>query len=74
MHDPAELSDGEFMKWAGVRPQRWALLPSERREGWLEYLVARMVATQDPEQRRTLWRLATVIAHTNRDAAPSVDD
>jgi hypothetical protein len=74
MDDPLELSDGEFLRWAGVRPQRWALLPGERRESWLDYLVARMHTTSDPDQRRAYWRLATVIAHADRDSAPSIDD
>ena len=57
-----EISDGEFLKWAGVRPERWALLPSEKRESWLDHLVARMNASPSLEQRRACWRLASVIA------------
>jgi hypothetical protein len=57
-----EISDVEFLKWAGVRPERWALLPSEKRESWLDHLVARMNAASSPQQRRACWRLASVIA------------
>jgi hypothetical protein len=70
--DSETMSDAEFMRWAGTRPQRWALLPGERRERWLEHLVARMQTTSDPEQRRAYWRLATVIARADRSTAASV--
>jgi len=60
--DTFEISDAEFLKWAGVRPERWALLSSEKRESWLEHLVARMSVTPSPQQRRACWRLASVIA------------
>jgi hypothetical protein len=50
------------------------LLPGERRESWLDHLVARMQTTSDPEKQRAYWRLATVIAHADRAAPPSVDD
>ncbi len=57
-----EISDVDFLKWAGVRPERWALLPSDKRESWLDHLVARMHASSSPQQRRACWRLASVIA------------
>ena len=72
MDDPVEISDAEFLKWAGISPQRWALLPSERREGWLEHLVARMRATSDPQLRRAYWKLAAVIA--SADVPAVLDD
>jgi hypothetical protein len=72
--DSELMSDAEFMRWAGTHPQRWALLPGERRESWLDHLVARMQTTSDPEKQRAYWRLATVIAHADRAAPPSVDD
>jgi hypothetical protein len=63
MEDEAvELSDVEFLKWAGVHPERWALLPSEKRESWLAHLVARMNTSTNPRQRRAYWQLASVIA------------
>jgi hypothetical protein len=62
MDDSPEISDAEFLKWAGIHPQRWALLPSGRREGWLDHLVARIRATSDPQLRRAYWKLASVIA------------
>ena len=61
-----EISDVEFLKWAGVRPERWALLPSEKRESWLDHLVARMNAASSPQQRRACWRLASVIASADK--------
>jgi hypothetical protein len=79
MEEPVEISDAEFLKWAGVRPQRWALLPSDRREGWLDHLVARMQATSDPQLRRAYWKLASVIAsadsgyYAEHDATPAED-
>lgn len=57
-----EISDVDFLKWAGVRPERWALLPGDKRESWLDHLVARMHASTSPQQRRACWRLASVIA------------
>jgi hypothetical protein len=62
MDELVEISDAEFLKWAGVRPQRWATLPIDRRAGWLDHLVARMQATSDPQLRRAYWKLAAVIA------------
>ncbi len=73
MDDPVEISDAEFLRWAGVRPQRWALLSSERREGWLDHLVARMRATSDPQLRRAYWRLASVIASADARLPPACD-
>jgi len=67
-----EISDVEFLKWAGVRPERWALLPSEKRASWVDHLVARMNATPSPQQRRACWRLASVIASAD-DPRPPVD-
>lgn len=60
--ETSELSDIEFLKWAGVFPERWALLPREKRESWVEHLIARMNAASNPQQRRACWRLASVIA------------
>ena len=60
--ETVEVADVDFLKWAGVRPERWALLPGEKRESWLDHLVARMNASSNPQQRRAFWRLATVIA------------
>jgi hypothetical protein len=60
--EPVEISDVEFLKWAGVRPERWALLPRDKRESWLNHLVARMSVASSPQQRRACWRLASVIA------------
>ena len=57
-----EISDVEFLKWAGIHPERWALLPSEKRESWLDHLVARMNTSPSLQQRRACWRLASVIA------------
>jgi hypothetical protein len=62
MDDPLEFSDADFLKWAGAHPQRWALLPGERREAWLDHLVARMRTTADEEERDAYWRVAYVIA------------
>lgn len=67
-------SDAEFLRWAGVHPERWALLPGERRESWLEHLVARMRTTADPEQRRSYWRLATAIARADDAAFATAED
>jgi hypothetical protein len=60
--ETVEIADVDFLKWAGVRPERWALLPGEKRESWLNHLVARMNASSNPQQRRAFWRLAAVIA------------
>lgn len=73
MDDPVELSDAEFLEWAGTLPHRWALLPGERRESWLEHLVARIQWTADPEQRRAYWQLASVIAGADRAMPESSD-
>jgi hypothetical protein len=70
MEDEAvEISDVDFLKWAGVRPERWALLPSAKRESWLEHLVARMTVASSPQQRRACWRLASVIASADAPRA-----
>lgn len=69
MSDALELSDAEFLKWAGNDPRRWASLPGERREAWLDYLVARMKITSDGEQRSACWKLANVIARADAHAA-----
>jgi hypothetical protein len=60
--DEEELSDAEFLAWAGERSERWALLSRDRREAWLEHLIARIRATPDDEERAAHWRLAYVIA------------
>ena len=73
MEELVEISDAEFLKWAGVRPQRWALLPSDRRAGWLEHLVARMQTTSDLELRRAYWKLASVIASADTRHAVECD-
>jgi hypothetical protein len=73
MDELVEISDAEFLKWAGARPQRWATLPSDRREGWLDHLVARMRATTDPQQRRAYWQLASVIASADARQPPEYD-
>jgi len=67
--EAVEISDVDFLKWAGVHPERWALLPSEKRESWLEHLVARMHASPSPQQRRACWRLASVIASADSPRA-----
>ena len=61
----SELSDAAFMKWAGFDARRWALLPLDKREGWLEHLIARVKATSDPDECNSLWRLAYVIAQAD---------
>jgi hypothetical protein len=73
MEELVEISDAEFLKWAGVRPQRWALLPSDRRAGWLDHLVARMQTTSDLELRRAYWKLASVIASADTRHAAEYD-
>jgi hypothetical protein len=70
MLDPAEFSDAEFLEWAGAYRRRWALLPGERREAWLEHLIARMKATEDSDERDECWRLAYVIATADAPDAP----
>jgi hypothetical protein len=62
MDDPLDLSDAEFMRWAGVSPQRWAMLPEERREAWLDHLIARFRMSDDDTERSAYWRLANVIS------------
>ena len=62
MENPEEGTDATFLEWAGDYPQRWALLPLERREAWLDHLVARIQASDNDEQRAVYWRLAYVIA------------
>lgn len=71
MNDPVELSDTEFMQWAGVDPQRWALLPREKRESWLDYLIERVKAAPQSEERAAWWRLAYVIARATECSRPS---
>jgi hypothetical protein len=70
--ETVEVADVDFLKWAGVRPERWALLPGEKRESWLNHLVARMNASSNAQQRRAFWRLATVIASAD-SARPALD-
>lgn len=65
MDEPDELSDAEFLDWAGDRSARWALLPCDRREAWIEHLVARIRSTPDDEERAECWRLAYVIANAD---------
>lgn len=73
MNDPVEFSDAEFMQWAGVDPQRWALLPREKRESWLDYLIERVKATPPTEERDAWWKLAYVIARANEYSMPHTD-
>ena len=61
----SELSDAAFMKWAGFDPRRWALLPREKRDSWLEHLIARVKTTSNPDESNSLWRLAYVIAQAD---------
>ncbi len=68
----SELSDAAFMKWAGFDRRRWALLPLEKREGWLEHLIARVKTTSSPDECNSLWRLAYVIAQA--DSPLDVED
>lgn len=68
MHDPLDLSDAEFMEWAGAEPGRWALLPSRKREAWLEHLLARVGLATDEDERNRCRRLAYVIVRV--EAAP----
>jgi hypothetical protein len=67
--DEEEISDAEFLEWAGEDPQRWALLPAERREAWVDHLVARIRVTSDDHERGTYWRLAYVIASADKPRA-----
>ena len=69
MEDPLELSDSDFVRWAGISPQRWALLPEEKREAWLDHLIARFTLTNDETERNAYWRLASVISRAD---APTV--
>jgi hypothetical protein len=62
MRSALELSDGEFADWAGDDPHRWALLPGERRDAWLDHLVARIRATTNPLHRNLYWRMAYAVA------------
>jgi hypothetical protein len=71
MDDPLELSDAEFMRWAGISPQRWGVLPEERREAWLDHLIARFRATNDDDERDAYWRLAYVISRAGAPASPA---
>jgi hypothetical protein len=61
----SELSDAAFMQWAGLYPRRWALLPLEKRDSWLEHLIARVKTTSSPDECKSLWRLAYVIAQAD---------
>jgi hypothetical protein len=70
--ETVEVADVDFLKWAGARPERWALLPGEKRESWLNHLVARMSASSNPQERRAFWRLATVIASAD-SKSPGLD-
>ena len=70
MDEAEELSDVEFLEWAGTRPERWALLSNARREAWLDHLVARIKSSDDDDECNTCWRLAYIIA--GADARPSV--
>lgn len=63
MDNPLELSDSDFLDWAGAHPERWALLPCEKREAWLDHLVACIRATSDVVQLNAYWRLAYTIAY-----------
>jgi hypothetical protein len=68
--DPVEFSDADFLDWAGLNSERWAVLPRERREQWLDHIVARVRSTSDDQQRNAYWQLAYVIAcSANRPAA-----
>jgi len=69
MEDPLDLSDSDFMRWAGSSPQRWAVLPEERREAWLDHLIARFTLSNDDAERNAYWQLASVIS---RAGAPAV--
>jgi hypothetical protein len=64
--EPEEISDAEFLEWAGSHPQRWAVLSLERRNAWLDHLVARIKTTHDDEQRKVYWQLAYAIASADR--------
>jgi hypothetical protein len=66
MMELSELSDADFMKWAGFDPLRWASLPIEKRESWIDYLLARVRMTSDPDECNSLWRLAYVIVQAER--------
>ena len=70
--ETVEVADVDFLRWAGVRPEHWALLPGEKRERWLDHLVARMNASSNPQQRREFWRLATVVASADA-RSPALD-
>jgi hypothetical protein len=70
--DPLEPSDADFLEWAGADPRRWSLLPGEKRDAWLDHLVARIRVTSDEEQRNGYWRLAYAIACA--DAHGSAED
>jgi hypothetical protein len=65
MDEPEELSDAEFMDWAGTLPERWALLSNEKREAWLDHLVARIKSTDDEQESNACWRLAYIIARAD---------
>jgi hypothetical protein len=69
LDDVEEISDAEFLEWAGEDPRRWALLPAERREAWVDHLVARIRVASDDDERGAYWRLAYVIASADRPAA-----
>jgi hypothetical protein len=69
MDDPLDLSDSDFMRWAGISPQRWAVLPEEKREAWLDHLIARFTMSNDDTERNAYWRLATVISRAGAPGA-----
>ena len=73
LSDQSELSDAEFMRWAGFDSLRWAALPPERRESWIDHLLARLTTTSDDDECNSLWRLAYVIVQAEH-AVPRVVD
>lgn len=72
LDEPEEISDAEFLEWAGSNPQRWAVLPFWRREAWLDHLVARIKTTGDDEERNTCWQVAYAIAAAETAGLTSV--
>jgi hypothetical protein len=69
MEDPLDLSDSDFMRWAGISPQRWAVLPEEKREAWLDHVIARFTMSNDDAERNAYWRLASVISNASAPVA-----
>jgi hypothetical protein len=74
LDDPTELSDADLLKWAGADPGHWASLTREKREAWLDHLVARIGITSDDERRNALWRLAYVIVSADACELAPRDD